>query len=197
MYTISKYGMRRLESVWSMAGRLEAPGCLLFKREDENNYTSDGDVIQDYAKNSRVSIPFPCEESSTSLEWHSHPSDKRNGDFNDIFFFSPPSGNDLMLRVLFNATSARRNRLPSPVLAEKGIYVVKIIQKLPEDVLRHLDLLKQSNLGVIDYIIFLARQQGKVKRIPDFSSKFSHRCNCKTSNPCCQRCYIHPSNTFC
>jgi hypothetical protein len=162
MYTISKYGMKRLQNVWKMAGKQEAPGCLLFEKVSDNNFASDGDVIQDYARNSRVSIPFPCEESSTSLEWHSHPPDKRNSDANDIFFFSPPSGNDLMLRVLFNATSANHKKLPSLVLAEEGVYVVKVTQRLPVQVLKHLDMLKQSNLGVIDYIIFLARQQGKL-----------------------------------
>lgn len=142
MYIINLETVNKMYKVWKKAGKLETAGCLFFQKSqveklDENNkdndsvsYISNGVFVEEIPTNSRSSLPFSCSENNLSLNFHSHPQDKRNDKEN--FYFSPPSGADLKLRYILSVIN--ENSLPfSIVLSEEGIYLFDTMLKLSLD----------------------------------------------------------------
>lgn len=165
MHIVTREGTLRLQNIWREAGRLEIPGCVLFRAVNDmarknsrrgRVYISTGETRQDIPRDSRTSVPFPCAESVTSIDFHTHPRDERNAAADDLVFLSPPSASDVSTRILLAATG--ENATAALVLAEEGIYVMRNTTQWSKRVTRRIAKLKQGNMALIDYTIFLMRQ---------------------------------------
>lgn len=167
MYIIKLETVKKLLEIWKKAALLEASGCLFFEpeieKEKENSkekekdkekiYMSDGILCEDIPKNSRLSLPFSCSENNLSLNFHSHPTDKRNTD--EMYYLSPPSGADLKLRYIL--TVMNEKSLPfSLVLSKEGIYILdtmlKLSQNAKDDIKQFKTYFRDSLLKLVNVI---------------------------------------------